>query len=371
MTDDLVDRLRALPPRQPEQPEQSDRFEQVRSRVRRRRRARAGVAGLGVLGVLLVAVPVSLAARTTPAPRVPPVPVPPVATAAVPVACPKVFGGHVPWVPARPVGVDTKGQLVPSQAPAIAVVCWYRQDAAGSRSLTGQRRLTSGLDQLAAELSWLPRKFPGQDHPCTLVGSLFKDNYLMGLSYPGGGTVWVSTQREPNDCLDTSNGSYTTQVNLGRQVGASYEAGGWVEVPDRFAQDPNPDPCATSASGRRGEETALVPAQPVSVIVCEQGSKIGSTYRSWAVPSGFEPLVAALDALPIKPSSWSCNSWVSGTRSAMYELKFHYATGPDAFVRIMPGCRPGVDNYVVASDDASTVVPLVQQLIAGAGGGAG
>ena len=365
MTDDLVDRLRALPPRQPEQPEQSDRFEQVRGRVRRRRRVRAGVAGLGVLGVLLVAVPVSLAARTTPAPRVPPVPVPPVATAAVAVTCPKEFGGQAPWVPARPVGVDTKAQLVPSQAPAIAVVCWYRQEA-GSRSLTGQRRLTSGLDQLATELSWLPRKFPGQDHPCTLVGSSFRDNYLMGLSYPGGGTVWVSTGRE---CVDTSNGSYTTQASLGSQVGASYEAGAWVHAP--LSNVPSPDPCATPLSGRRGEETALVPAQPVSVIVCEQGSKIGSTYRSWAVPSGFEPLVAALDALPIKPSSWSCNSWVSGTRSAMYELKFHYATGPDAFVRIMPGCRPGVDNYVVASDDASTVVPLVQQLIAGAGGGAG
>lgn len=366
MTDDLVDRLRALPPRQPEQPEQSDRFEQVRGRVRRRRRVRAGVAGLGVLVVLLVAVPVSLAARTTPAPRVPPVPVPPVATAAVPVTCPKVFGGHVPWVPARPVGVDTKGQLVPSQAPAIAVVCLYRESAAGSRNLTGQRRLTGGLDQLAAELSWLPRKFPGQDHPCYARAILPIEDFLMGLSYPGGGTVWVSTGRE---CVDTSNGSYTTQASLGSQVGASYEAGAWVHAP--LSNVPSPDPCATPLSGRRGEETALVPAQPVSVIVCEQGSQQGATYRSWAVPSGFEPLVAALNALPIKPSSWSCNSLVPGTRSAMYELKFHYATGPDVFVRIMPGCRPAVDNYVVAADDASTVVPLVQQLIAGAGGAAG
>ena len=322
-----------------------------------------------MLVVLLVAVPVSLAGRTTPPARVPPVPVPAVATAAVPVVCPKVFGGHAPWVPARPVGVDTESQLVPSQAPAIAVVCLYRESAPGSRNLTGQRQLTGGLDQLAAELSWLPRKFPGQGHGCSAVGNRFVDNYLMGLSYPGGGTVWVSTQWEANDCLDSSNGSYTTQANLGRQVGASYEAGGWVEAP--LSHVPSPDPCATSLSGRRGEETGLVPAQPVSVIVCEQGSELGSTYQSWAAAIGFEPLVAALNALPVRPSSWSCDSLVPGTRSAMYELKFHYATGPDVFVRIMPGCRPAVDNYVVAADDASSVVPLVQQLIAGARGGAG
>ena len=44
--------------------------------------------------------------------------------------------------------------------------------------------------------------------------------------------------------------------------------------------------------------------------------------------------------------------------------KFHYSVGPDTFIRISSRCSPAVNNYVVAANDSSSIVPLVRQLIA-------
>ena len=106
----------------------------------------------------------------------------------------------------------------------------------------------------------------------------------------------------------------------------------------------------------------MVPSGPVSVLVC----RVSGTwpYRSWAVSQGFEDLVAGLNRLPTVTSSWTCLYPTSTSDDLTYELKFHYSVGPDTFIRVTSRCRPGVDNYVIAANDSSSIIPLVQQLIA-------
>ena len=280
--------------------------------------------------------------------------------------CPKEFGRTQLWVPSKPKGVDGSSRLVPQQPPVTAEICWYRQSNATSIPLQGSLTLTSGLADLAERLTWLPRKFAGQDHPCSTVGSRFLDDYLIGLDYPDGQTVWVSTQNEVNQCLGASNGVFATMTNLGRQVAASYAAGAWVSEPPPVEPVPaSPDPCYDPLNGRLGQERALVPAKPLSLIVCKVAYQ-SSAGPSWSVPTGFAALVDAIDRLPTQASTGWCSS--PGTQASTdpaYELRFHYATGPDVFLRLQPGCDPELDNYNIAARDAGGVLAQIQQLIAG------
>jgi hypothetical protein len=365
--DGLVERLRGLPAGLADP---GDRFEQVSRRVRRRRRVRVVVAGLGVVVVLAVAVPAGLARTSGSLPGPPTNGLDTNGVSAGLADCPKVFGGAAPWVPALPTGIgtvgdSTAGQMAPSERPSSAVICWYRRATPPGRKssdpkLSGQRALTGGLTQLAVDLSWLPRRLPGQRKFCTMVGSPYEDDYLVQLSYPGGGKVWVSTDAEPNECADTSNGAYLSPENVGAQVAASYAARAWVPAPPP-APGSGYDACEGPALGRRGQETEMVPAQPVSVRVCDGG--LGRATNVGKASAGFADLVRLLNSLPTKTSSLGC-SYLTSVPPRGYELRFHYAVGPDVSVRVQPGCAPAVDNNSRSATDGAVVATLIAQLVA-------
>jgi len=265
MSDDIVGRLRALPPDLPDRP---DRFDQVRGRVLGRRRRRSVVAAVAATVVLSVAIPLWTTS------------VDGGNLATGPLTCPQVHEGAAPWVPADPQGVDGRSRLVPPQTPQSALVCAYDGFNDGEQkgwALTDSRELSGGLDQLATDLTLRPRYSGGGG--CTQMGGPQVD-YLLGLSYPDG-VVWVSTAQEPNNCVASSNGVFRTG-NLGDQVAAAHAAGAWPLAPP-----PAVAPCADPLRGRLGQETTLVPDGVTSVDICpERGDDV-------TVKDGFDDLVAA------------------------------------------------------------------------------
>jgi hypothetical protein len=359
MSDDLRHRLRDLPP---DLQVPGDRWEAVRARVARRRRrvVAAGVAG----GVALVAggLPVTLALVSGGGPR-------PGAAAAP--SCPATVdsGAMGPRVPAPPGGLDLSGRLVPVEPPDSAVLCAYRatDDAQATPALSGDVRIApQGLSALAADLSYLPRRLPEQSHGCTAIGNLAPVTYLLGLGYPDG-ILWVATQTDANRCVDTTNGSFSSPVYIGDQVQAAYEAGGWV-APPQAPPVRTSDPCAAGRPGRLGQESVLIPGTPTSALVCEgtrpdQSVATDFRYRSVTVTDAVGGLAAALNALPTRPSRGSCS--MTGPAAVEYSVQFRYAAGPPVTVHIAPYCTPAVDNRSLESADGSTVIALLQPLLAG------
>jgi hypothetical protein len=106
----------------------------------------------------------------------------------------------------------------------------------------------------------------------------------------------------------------------------------------------------------------MIPANPRSILVCE--GTLGSTsssYRSALITQGFQGLVAALNALPTKRSTASCQG--DGNQEVFYELLSNYVQGPSVIVTVDPHCAPSIDNHSLQSDDSSSIVPLIQRLI--------
>jgi hypothetical protein len=372
MSKDIVQRLRTLPP---EMPDPGDRFDRVRARVLRRRRlAIASAAAVTVVAAIGVPVGLALPGGGSDRPAGPATPAPDKVAPDKVLSCPPTFGGRQRWVPQRPTGVDGRSRLVPLQPPQRALVCtsggesiFASRRAGGSpgRIPPGGRVLSSGLDRLAEDLSRLPRKLPGQGPTCS--GGAPPTEYLIGLTYPDG-TVWVWTADVPN-CSEISNGEFTSGVNMGRQVAASYAAGAWV--PDPFGvwdRDPE-DPCQAQRSGRLGQETVIVPPGSANVRVCKRTHRsTGDIYQTRTATGGYRKLVDALNAPPTQTSTSSCQV-LSGrveSISVSYELVFRYVFGPPVLVRVQPGCAPAIDNGSLQAADASSVLPEIIRLL-GAG----
>jgi hypothetical protein len=266
-------------------------------------------------------------------------------------SCPATYARQAPWVPAKPAGVDGHARLVPQQTPSSALICAY----AGSNSarqqagwaLSGRRSLAGNLAGLARQLSWQARRLPGQRIACTLVGGP-QTNYLIGLRYPGGGRMWVAATAEPNQCVDASNGEFTSSGIIGPDVSKAFTSGRW----------PAPRPVSCNETfpniGRLGQDTALVPAGSTSLIICAPRA-----HRT--ITSGYQALVRALDRLPTRASTRSCSG--SPGPEAFYRLLFSYPEGPAISVNIAVGCPPEIDNLDLQSASADSIMPLVQQLL--------
>jgi hypothetical protein len=266
-------------------------------------------------------------------------------------SCPVRYAGVAPWVPAKPVGVNGSSLLVPQRTPSSALICAYSgsnlQPQQAGWALSGQRSLASGLAGLAAELTWQPRSIPGQQIGCTAVGGP-QTNYLVGLTYPGGGRIWVSATVEPNECFSTSNGEFTSWGIVGPDVSQAFASGRWPARP--------PVSCNLGSQpiGRLGDDTVMVPAGSTSLTICTPGTH--------TLTSGYRALVSALNRLPTQTSTRSCSP--SPPPSApQYQLLFSYPEGPPVAVLITTGCYPEIDNLGVQSDSASTILPLIQQLL--------
>jgi hypothetical protein len=270
---------------------------------------------------------------------------------AVRLSCPASYAHRAPWVPAKPARVDGSSRLVPQFTPTSALICAYRGSNTTKQqagwALSGQRSLAGGLAGLAAQLTWQPHR-PAQQIPCTLVGGP-QTNYLIGLAYPGGARIWVAATDDPNGCVGTSNGEFTSSGIVGPAVSKAFASGRW---PAR-----RPVSCNGSYQdiGRLGQDSAMVPAGSTSVTICAPKA------RPLTLTSGYQALVSALNRLPARSSTRSC----SGTPgpSTSYQVFFSYSEGPPVMITILVGCHPAIDNGGLQASSASSVLPVIQQLL--------
>lgn len=260
-------------------------------------------------------------------------------------SCPPVYGG----VPARPAGVNGHARLVPRRVPAVALICAY--DGRNTPPvpqvwrLSGSSALTGGLTRLAAQLTWQPRELPGQDIMCTLIGGTQVD-YLIGLSYRGGGRMWVTTTQDPNNCTGSSNGVFKSFGILGPTVTQAFTSGRW---PARQQAS-----CAHGPEiGRLGQEAVMVPAGSTSLTICSPQTRLTSGYQS---------LVTTLNSLPTRLSTRGCSE-APGPSGPFYRLLFSYRQGPPVEVTVLGGCDPAIDNLSLQAVSASRIVPIIRQLL--------
>lgn len=270
---------------------------------------------------------------------------------AVRLSCPASYAHQAPWVPAKPGRVDGSSRLVPQSTPSSALICAYRGSNTAKQqagwALSGRRSLAGGLAGLAGQLAWQPRR-PAQRIFCTLVGGP-QTNYLIGLTYPGGARIWVAATDEPNQCVSTSNGEFISSGIVGPAVSKAFASGRW----------PARQPVSCNGSyqdiGRLGQDSAMVPAGSTSVTICAPKA------RPLTLTSGYQGLVSALNRLPARSSTRSC----SGTPgpSTSYQVFFSYSQGPPVMVTILVGCHPAIDNGGLQASSASSVLPVIQQLL--------
>lgn len=262
------------------------------------------------------------------------------------------------YVPSSPSGIAASQTLVPRQTPDNVLMCQYGYPdgtkTVPSLALTKGRDLSGSLAGIATDLSWVPRLIPTQFRHCNwMFGSA--DRYLLGLNYPLG-LVWVSVGADPGRCIGATNGSFTTPVNLGSQVAASFAAGHWTPVPTSSAA-----PCSGSPYGRLGEDQQLVPAGASSVTVCAADHGVPHSSRHYV--RGFGGLVAALNALPVWTKFDRYYSPAYGPDEAPYYLRFSYPTGPDVVISIVPGTEFPISNGIIQTSSAGSVVDLVQAFL--------
>jgi len=267
--------------------------------------------------------------------------------------CPAKYRGVAPWVPARPAGIGGRSRLAPLRTPISAVVCGYlpnlrHKNLAGhlvGHALTRQRQLTGGLAALVGDLAWLPRLLPGQPIPClTVLGP--QSNYLIGLAYRSGGRIWVSTTADATGCVMTSNGDFTTFANVSAEAAKAVRTGRWPEPPQVVS---------CGSGGRLGQETVMVPAGSTSLTIC--AARVVRT-----VTSGFQGLVAALNALPARTSTRGCSS-KPPFHGQNYQLEFGYPQGPAVQVRVSSYCYPAIDNLSLQAYSAKTILPIIKQML--------
>jgi hypothetical protein len=277
----------------------------------------------------------------------------PVSGGAIPVqlllSCPASYAHQAPWVPVKPAGVDGHSRLVPQITPTSAVLCAYRGSNTASQqsgwALSGQRPLAGGLASLASQLTWQPRR-PHQPIACTAVGGP-QTNYLIGLAYPGGATIWVAATDEPNGCVGASNGEFTSYGIIGPAVSKAFTSGRWPARPPVACHRPYQD------IGRLGQDTAMVPAGSASATICAPNAR--------TVTASYQGLVSALNRLPTRPSTHSCSG--APGPSAAYQIFFSYPVGPPVLVSILVGCHPAIDNDDLQANSASSVIPVIRQLL--------
>lgn len=272
--------------------------------------------------------------------------------ASPPLACPAQYAHAAPWVPAKPSGVPARSRLAPRRKPASAVICGYAGKNIGPQGgwqLSGRRVLRSNLAGLASDLAWEPRKLAGQQIPCFLVAGP-QVNYLIGLTYAGRGRLWVTATKDPNECVWSSNGEFTSFGVIGGLVNEAFKSGRW---PAR-----HPASCGGGdgpGRGRLGQDQAMVPPGAISVSICD-GHGGPTRY------SGFAGLVSALNSLPTRPSDQACHMTHRGA-PVHYLLAFGYRQGAAVEVSVFGRCMPQVNNGNLQAVSAATILPIITRLL--------
>ncbi|MFD0663608.1 hypothetical protein [Thermocatellispora tengchongensis] len=179
-------------------------------------------------------------------------------------------------------------------------------------------------------------------------------NYLIRFAYPDGDALWIGTAEEPNQCVNTTNGTLTSRSYVGSHVTAAYRTGVWrpVRSEDPLPGDDRP-PGAGRADGAR--RTRL-------------GHRVRAARLARRAPSRSEhgapaatALAAALNSPPVRRSENMCQG-IPDAKPREFQLVFGYADGPPALVRVSTGCTPGVDNGLLQAELHDTVRAHLERL---------
>jgi hypothetical protein len=255
-----------------------------------------------------------------------------------------------PFPSPGPNPLTITNRLVPTSTPTHAVVCGYvnRLDTTLPTKLATSRTIDDGLANIATTLAYDPPEGPGR--PCADdIEAHDWDSYLIGLDYPTG-TIWISAPG--NHCLGASNGRFVTNDHVADSVMTALASGVW------------PDPKQTTEAdcqrgvGRLGQQSAMIPDTPVSLVVCDafDGNATVNT-----TPAQLHAVVAALDRLPTAPDSAFQCTGVGGS-SDTYTLTFQYSVGPSVTVSVYVGCSPAVHNGSLEATDGSAVLLEIQRI---------
>ncbi len=269
--------------------------------------------------------------------------------------CPTSTGkgiGVLPWVPAKPQGVDGSSRMVPLQVPSSVVVCAYIPPGSpGGRS--GSKVLSGDLQGVVDDLGWVPPVLRGASGACADVLLVTDgDSYLIGLNY-GHGLLWVSASFD--HCDGSGNGVFTSPTNLGGLARSWYRAGRWTAPSASTA-------CQPTRSGRLGQERSMVPADPISVTACQVDKpKAGASQPATSAVA--RQLIRNLNDKTIGPSgNGSCRPTGSGMQD--YNVLFDYREGPPVLVVVLSGCVPEIWNGSLHATGAGDVLPLLKTLLA-------
>ncbi|MEO8889107.1 MAG: hypothetical protein ABI301_05160 [Jatrophihabitantaceae bacterium] len=278
-------------------------------------------------------------------------------------SCPKTYApthstqtdGY--WVPEPAKGANGKSRLVPQELPGHVVVCAYL--GTGS-ALTAHRQLTGDLSIVPATFSWL---LPRADVPALACATNISvgdgNNYLFGIGYPGGGVVWVSAPGQ--HCEGASNGQFLAADNLANYANDALNTGSWQLDPLKTV-----DGCpAMTTFGRLGQESALVPDDPISVQVCATSGAGVPVVGKTSTGSGFRSLVNALKSVTAR--KWDVQGYcrvTTGPPTVRYIATFRYAVGPPLQVTVEPACGDAVYNgSLQASRGGAAILQQVQALL--------
>ena len=104
----------------------------------------------------------------------------------------------------------------------------------------------------------------------------------------------------------------------------------------------------------------MVPAGSTSLTICAAKDR--------TLTSGYQGLVTALNRLPARVSSRGCSASPGGAESygateGSYRLLFSYPQGPQVVVNVISGCIPAIDSLYLQANSASSIVPILQQLL--------
>ncbi len=257
-------------------------------------------------------------------------------------------------MPAPPQGVGTD-RLVPTQAPTSAVICRYEtrpdheprvHETAYDGRLAEVMRLQGELTTLADDLSLLPIDVgPPGDRGCGVDRAT---PYLLGLTYPGGGAVWVHAEAHPQACTGATNGVFRTSAYLGDRMERAFTQRGWWRW---FALGF----CGSQwTPGRLSQESTMIPGGVAGVEVCDQDGKPGYVD---------EPIIAAINALPTRPASATVTcATPSGKPARGYTLYVYYNRGPGLRLSVETPCDPEVrGGSLSASDPNHTILALLDK----------
>lgn len=176
--------------------------------------------------------------------------------------------------------------------------------------------------------------------------------YLVGATYAAA-IVWVATRADPNRCSDSTNGDFLSRAPLGVTLGATYSRQPVEPAPAAGA-------CLGYSYGRLGDDRMVAPDGDPEVTVC-RNTATGAPAATALTSEQSRRVVSALRGLAVRATSGTCTAGDDREHSRDFRLVLRYPAGPDVVVNVSPTCDPQLMGGGLESEDATTVLDLVEQ----------